>query len=257
VRHALLLALTLLYLLPAGVLVAGSLRPDEPGPARLSAENYRQVFERAPFWRYLGNTLLIAGGIVVGGLAVNSALGFALARLRWRGRLLALTAVLALLALPFEAVAIPLFYGVSVTGWRDTYLVQILPFLAQPLSVYLFYSFFVGFPKELEEAARVDGAGPVRIWLQILVPNSGPALGAVTVTSFLSAWGAFLWPLLVTSGAQVRPLPLALATFKTQPPIAWGDIYAFAVLAALPVAGVFWLLEPWFVRSLATTGLKG
>jgi len=257
------------FLAPILFMAIGSLKPD----ARVLAEaggwhafwpgagaglgNYGDVFRRVPFMHYLLNSLWINGLIVVLGLPVNAFAGYALARLRWRGRELALAAVLAILVIPFEAIAVPLFYELTALGMRDSYTVQVIPFIANPLSIYLFYSFFLGLPRELEEAARIDGAGVLRTFLTIVVPNAKAAFASVTIVSFLFYWGMYLWPLLVTGGPGVRPLPLGIATFYTLPPLQWGDILAFGMMMVAPVLVVFVIFQRWFVRGVAATGLKG
>ena len=266
--YALLCLAALVWVAPVLIMVAGSLKPEdrvlaEAGslrgvlPLGGSWENYADVFDRVEFGRIFLNTVIINLGIVLGGLAVNSAAAYALARLRWTGRRMALALVLAMLVVPFEAVALPLFYGTTVLGWRDTYFVQIAPFLANALSIYLFYSFFLDVPRDVEDAARVDGAGPWRIFLQIVVPQSRSVFATVAIATFLLHWGLYLWPLLVTTRVDVRPLPLGIAAFRTLPPVQWGDIMAFAVLMVAPVALVFFFLQRWFVKSVAATGLKG
>lgn len=257
-----------LFIAPIVFMIAGSLKPDsqvmaDAGswtalvPSEVSFQNYRDVSERVPFARYLLNSLWINGLIVLLGLAVNSFAGYALARLRWRGRETVLAFVLAVLVIPFEAIAVPMFYQLTAVGWRDDYAVQIVPFVAYPLSIYLFYSFFLGMPKELEEAARVDGAGTLRTFLTIVVPNSKPAFASVAIVTFLFFWGLYLWPLLMTTGPEVRPLPLGLATFYTLPPLQWGDIMAFGVMMVAPVLVIFIIFQRWFVQGIAATGLKG
>ncbi len=266
--YAVLLSVTAVFVAPVAVMVAGSLKPDdrvlpEAGswrgvvPTGPTLDNYRDVFERVPFGRFMLNSLLVNGGIVGFGLVVNSAMAYALARLRWRGRGLLLGGVLAVLVVPFEAIAVPMFYQLTAIGWRDTLLVQVVPFVANPLSIYLFYSFFLEFPREVEDAARVDGAGPLETFLHVVVPNSKAAFASVTIVTFLLYWGMYLWPLLMTTGADVRPLPLAIAAFHTLPPLQWGDIMAFGVMMVAPVVVVFVALQRWFVRGVATTGLKG
>jgi len=266
--YTLLTVSALLYISPILFMIVGSTKPDEqvlpeagswqafvPGQAMLA--NYRDVLERVPMGQYMFNSLVITGSIVLGGLVVNSLAGYALARLRFRGRTWAMAFVLALLILPLEAIAVPLFYEVTRLGWRDTYMVQIIPFVANAFSIYLFYSFFVGLPKELEEAARIDGAGPLRTFVEIILPNCKPAFAAVTIVTFLFYWGLYLWPLLVTTDQAVRPLPLGIATFRTLPPLRWADIMAFAVMMVAPVLVVFLLFQRWFVRGVASSGLKG
>lgn len=263
-----LLAAALIFLIPVWIMIAGSFKPDaqvlrDAGslhgylPAHMSARNYQDVFARVPFLRYLLNSTIITSLIVVGGLLVNALAGYALARLRWPGRDRVLLLVIALMIIPIEAIAVPLFYEVTLFGWRDTYLVQIVPFIANAFSIYLFYTFFLGLPREFEEAARIDGAGPWRIFFAIVVPNAKPVFAAVAILTFLTQWGSFLWPLMVTYSESVRPLPLGIAAFYTLPPLQWGDIFAFGVMMVTPVLGIFIVFQRWFVQGVATTGVKG
>lgn len=266
--YLLLTGIALVFLLPVAMMLAGSLKPDarvltEAGtwggifPADISGQNYQDVFGRVPFLRYLFNSTFITATIVLSGLLVNSLAGYAFARLRWRGRNWLLLAVLALMILPLEAIAVPLFYEVTLFGWRNTYMVQIVPFVANAFSIYLFYVFFLDLPAALEEAARIDGAGPWRIYFSIVVPNARPVFATVAILTFLTQWGSFLWPLMVTHSEAVRPLPLGIAAFYTLPPLQWGDIFAFGVMMVLPVLVIFVIFQGWFVRGVATTGIKG
>ncbi len=263
-----LIGIALLFLLPVLMMVAGSMKPDERVlietgtlagllPLQPTLQNYQDVFSRVPFPRYLFNSTLITASIVIAGLLVNSLAAYAFARLRWPGRDKLMFGVIALMIIPLEAIAVPLFYQVTILGWRDTYLVQIVPFIANAFSIYLFYSFFIGFPRELEEAAVIDGAGPFRIFFVIVVPNARPVFASVAILTFLTQWGSFLWPLMVTHSENVRPLPLGIAAFYTLPPLQWGDIFAFGVMMVAPVLLMFALFQRWFVEGVATTGVKG
>jgi multiple sugar transport system permease protein len=267
-EYLLLTLAALFFVAPILVMIAGSFKPDarvltEAGslqallPNDPTLENYRSLFKRIPFWHYLFNSLFINSGIVLFGLLVNSLAGYALARLHWRGQELLLTLVVLVLVIPFESIAIPLFYQLTSWGWRDTYIAQIAPFVATPLSIYLFYSFFLSLPRELEEAAWVDGAGYLRTFLTIVVPNTKPVFASVAIVTLLFYWGLYIWPLIMTAGEAVRPLPLGIATFYTLPPLAWGAILAFGVLMIAPVLLVFLLFQRWFVMGIATTGVKG
>ncbi len=262
------LLLAALFFAPVAFMIAGSLKPNarvlvEAGdwhafwPTGATLANYRAVFARVDFLRYLGNSLYITGLTVLCGLPVNALAGYAFARLDWRGREWLLTAVLAVMIIPIEAIAVPLFYGISVLGWRNTYTAQIAPFIANAFSIYLFYTWFLGLPRELEEAARLDGAGPLRTFVSIIAPNARPVFASVAILTFLTQWSAYLWPLLVTTGERVRPLPLAIANFYTLPPLQWGDIFAFGVMMVSPVVLVFLIFQRAFVRGVAATGLKG
>lgn len=266
--YAVLAVSAVLYVLPILFMIVGSSKPDEHVlpeagtwrafiPGEVSLSNYSDVLGRVPMGQYILNSLIITGCIVLGGLIVNSLAGYALARLKFKGRKWVMAFVLALLIIPLEAIAVPLFYEVTRLGWRDTYLVQIIPFVANALSIYLFYSFFIGLPRELEEAARVDGAGPWRTVIKIILPNCKPVFATVTILTFLFFWGLYLWPLMVTTKEAVRPLPLGLATFRTLPPLQWGDIMAFAVMMVAPVLVVFIIFQRWFVRGVASSGIRG
>ncbi|MFW5802948.1 MAG: carbohydrate ABC transporter permease [Verrucomicrobiota bacterium] len=267
-QYLILIAAVLLYISPIVFMIVGSVKPDsqvlaQAGswraffPEEVTLQNYRDVFRRTAFTRFFVNSLLITGSIVACGLVVNSLAGYALSRLRWRGRTLSLMFVVSLMILPLEAIAVPLFYQVTLFGWRDTYVAQIVPFIANAFGIYLFYTFFNGLPVELEEAARVDGAGVLRTFAEVIVPNSKPVFATVAIITFLMYWGLFLWPLMVTSGEEVRPLPVAIANFHTLPPLKWGDIMAFGVMMVAPVLIVFLAFQRWFVRGVASAGVKG
>ncbi len=267
-NYALLTMAAAVFVSPIVFMVVGSLKPDEKVlaeagslralvPADASLQNYRDVFERVSFGRYFINSLIITGSIVLGGLVINSLAGYAFARLRWHGRDALFGAVLALMVLPLQSIAVPLFYEVTVLGWRDTYAAQILPFVANAFAIYLFYSFFIGLPRELEEAAWTDRAGILRAFVEVVVPNAKPVFATVAVVLFLFFWGLFLWPLMVTIGPEVRPLPVAIAHFQTLPPLKWGDIMAFGVMMVAPVLVLFFAFQRWFVRGVAATGRKG
>lgn len=263
-----LIIMVVTFVAPVTLMVVGSFKPDasvliEAGslkaffPDEISGQNYSDVLRRVDFIRYLLNSLVIAGSIVVVGLIVNSMAAYAFSRMQWRGRDQIFILILIIMIIPLEAIAVPLFYQVTLIGWRDTYVVQIVPFIANAFSIYLFYTFFLGLPRELEEAAYIDGAGVFRTFLAVIVPNAGPAFATVAILTFLTQWGAFLWPLMVTSGEAVRPLPLGIAAFFTLPPLKWGDIFAFGVMMVSPILMFFLLFQRWFVRGVAATGIKG
>ncbi|MEW8233109.1 MAG: carbohydrate ABC transporter permease [Candidatus Thiodiazotropha endolucinida] len=266
--YLLLGGMAALFIVPLLMMFIGSLKPDqsilvEGGslaaflPSDVSLQNYADVFRRSDFLRYFFNSLFITGCIVSSGLLVNSMAAYAFARLQWRGRDLLFNLVLALMILPFEAITIPLFYGASMLGLRDSYSIQIVPFIANAFSIYLFYSFFIGMPKELEEAARLDGASTLRIFFSIIIPNAKPVFASVAILTFLTWWGSYLWPMMVTIGPSVRPLPVAIASFFTLPPLNWGDILAFGVMMVLPVLLLFIIFQRWFVRGVASSAIKG
>ena len=269
ILYAVMTVLAVFFLFPLVYMVSSSLKPDAAVLANSDSfeallptpftglENYRDAIERANFWRVFFNSVIITGFIVGIGLIVNSLFGYALARLRFRGRRLLLAVVIALIIIPFEALAVPLLFMGAEVGWLDTYQIQILPFIANPLYIFLFYTFFLSIPRSLEEAARIDGAGPVKVFTTVAAPLAKPAYATVAILGFLFSWGQFLWPTMVTRGIDVRPLPVAIGVFKTTPPIAWGDIMAFTVLMTLPLLVIFLIFQRQFVEGVASSGIKG
>ncbi len=230
----------------------------------LGLQNYYDVFDQLGFGQLMFNSVLIVGVTVILGLTINSLMAYALARLRFKGRGLVLAVVIALIIIPFESVAIPLLLLVNrlpwfggATTWLDTYHVQIIPFIADAFSIFLFYQFFINLPKDLEEAALVDGASLFRIFWSIVLPLSRPVFATVAILQFLTHWGDFLWPLIVTRGPEVRPLMIGMQQFFGLDPKIWGDIMAFASMITIPVLIVFLLFQKWFVQSVASTGIKG
>ena len=269
VSYLVLTLVTLFFVAPIIYMFIGSLKPSDKvlnglagfAPNHLSFHNYTSVVDRfnsdatGHFPRFYLTSLIIAVAIVAGGLVVNSLAAYAFARLRWKGRDLVLLGVILLVILPFEAIAVPLYY--LLNGQRNTLSVQFLPFIADAYSIYLFYTFFAGLPKQLDEAARVDGAGPWNTFLRIVVPMSKPVFATVTILQFLKAWGSFLWPVLMVDQPSVRPLPLEISVFQGQPPVDWGQIFAFGVMMVIPVLAVFLAFQRWFIQSVASSGLKG
>jgi multiple sugar transport system permease protein len=154
-------------------------------------------------------------------------------------------------------VAVPLFFEMTLMGWTNSYQAQIVPFIANPFAIFLFYTFFNSLPKELDEAARMDRASPFRIYFHVIVPLARPAFASVAILTFLLHWGFFLWPLMVTRGSDYQPLPVALGYFSANKPVQWGDIMAFGTLMVLPVLAVFLVFQKGFVRGIAMAGTKG
>jgi multiple sugar transport system permease protein len=220
-------------------------------------DNFSSAAERASLWRVFFNSTVISSSIVGLGLIVNSLFGYALARLRFKGKRLLIAVVVALIIIPFEALAVPLLFITAELGWLDTYHVQILPFVASPLFIYLFYTFFLNVPVSLEEAARVDGAGHVRTFWSVVAPLAKPAYATMAILGFLFSWGQYLWPVMVTRGVNVRPLPVGIGVFKTTPPVQWGDIMAFAALMTLPLLIIFLIFQRYFIQGIASSGVKG
>ena len=230
----------------------------------LGLQNYRDVFGQLEFGRLMFNSAFIMVLTVLAGLLINSMIAYALARLRFKGRNVLLGVVVALIIVPFEAVAVPLLLLVNrlpwfggATTWLDSYQVQIIPFIADAFSIFLFYQFFINIPKDLEEAALVDGASLFRIYWNIILPLSRPIFATVAILQALAAWNRFMWPLIVPRGIAARPLTVGMQSFFGQDPRLWGDLMAFASMITIPVLIIFLLFQKWFVQSVASTGIKG
>jgi multiple sugar transport system permease protein len=274
--------LAVVFLFPLVFMFVSSLKPDaqilsDVGSLRafvpvgdISLENYFGVFDRVPVSRFLLNSVLVTVLTVGLGLIVNSMAGFALSRLRWRGRVLVLSVVIATLIVPFETIAVPMVYWVSKLptlvmeggvlkydfGWLNSYHVQIVPFIANAFSIFLFTQYFSTIPKSLDEAARIDGASWFTIYRKIVAPLAGPAFATVAILTFLPAWNQYLWPLMVVQQEELRPVMVGMQYFF-QLNTAWGEVMAYTSLITLPVLLVFLSFQRAFVSSVAASGVKG
>jgi multiple sugar transport system permease protein len=237
----------------------GNARAFWVDPAEMSLGNFREVLANTtfPVLRYMWNSAVIVFSIVVIGIFVNSIAAFALARLSFKGRNLIIAVVIALIIIPMEALAIPLLLMMARVDWVDTYQAQIVPFIAHPFSIFLFYQFFASIPKDLDEAAYVAGASKLRTYWSVIMPLSLPTIATVAILQSLEYWNAYLWPLMVTRSSDVRPVSLALAQFFGTPPPIWGDIMAFSVLMSLPILAVYFAFQRWFIQSTIGAGVKG
>ncbi|MET7493683.1 carbohydrate ABC transporter permease [Streptomyces sp. NBC_01799] len=276
------IVLALVFALPLVFMFVSSFKPDDQifgdldslraflPVGALSLDNYTAVFERVPAARFLLNSVLISSITVVLGIVVNSMAAFALSRMRWPGRKLVLTAIIATLIVPFETFALPLVWWVNQlpllnvngfhlewsTGWMDTYQVQILPFVANAFSVFFFHQYFQSIPKELDEAAIVDGAGWFTIYRRIVMPLSGPAVATVAILTFLPAWNSYLWPLMVVQSEELRPVMVGISYFF-QLNVGWGQIMAYSSMITVPILALFVAFQRSFVNSIASSGVKG
>ncbi|MBE6475137.1 MAG: carbohydrate ABC transporter permease [Actinomyces succiniciruminis] len=247
----------------------GSLRAFLP-VGDLSLDNYAGVFNRVPAGRFIANSIIVTVAIVGLGLIVNSMIGFAISRMRWKGKNIVLSLVLATLMVPFETIAVPLVFWVAKLpsiqwavdgflfkqGMLNTYQVQILPYIANALAIFLFAQHFGDIPKEIDEAARVDGAGWWTIYRKIIVPLSGPTFATVAIITMLPAWNSYLWPLMVIQQESMRPVSVGMQYFFQLNPV-WGQIMAYGTLITLPVLIIFVIFQRSFVQSLAGTAVKG
>ena len=267
-------AYPMLFMFAAGFKPSEAIFADLGSPAALipnaswTLDNYRAMFEKGSVGAYLFNSGVVSLVTVVAGIFINSAAAFALAKLKWRGQGVALAMVIGLLIVPFEVLAIPLLLIVSklpwidigtgtvVVGWLDTLHVQFVPFLANAFCVFLFYQFFKDVPDELLEAARMDGAGALTIYLRVVLPVCKPVIVTAAIILFLGMWNQYLWPVMTVHTSQARTVMVGLQQFygrTTQ----WGEIMAYASIITLPVLIFFLAFQKHFIRSVVGAGIKG
>ncbi|HZP80253.1 MAG TPA: carbohydrate ABC transporter permease [Chthonomonadaceae bacterium] len=266
--YLLMLLLALFTLLPFAWMVVTSLHPSHgalPTPAHLfpkqwHGENYRAVLNMTatPFLRFLFNTVVVAACVVAGQLLLCSLAGYGFARLRFPGRDLLFFLFLATMMIPGQVTMIPAFLVVRSLGWLNTYWALIVPGLSSAFGIFLLRQFFLTLPKELEDAARLDGCSDFAIYWRIGLPLSAPALATLAAFAFIATWTDFFWPLLVTSTTEMRTLEVGLSLFKDSfGTTNWPLQMAAAVLVVCPALLVFLLTQRFFVRGIALTGLKG
>lgn len=225
-------------------------------PKEWTLDNFTGLFDRLPIGQWFGNALLVAAITTVIAVVVNVLAGYALAKLRFRGRTVVLVVVLSTLMVPTQAVMIPQFELVSRLGLVGFFWAVILPSASTALGVFLARQFFVSFPDELVEAARVDGCSAFGAFLRIVLPNARPLLAIMVLLSFMSQWNDFLWPLITLRDPDLYTLPVALRFLQGSYDADYGGIMAAALLSALPLLLLFVALQRYFVAGLTRSGLK-
>jgi multiple sugar transport system permease protein len=227
-------------------------------PATPTPDNYVRLFDQLDFPRFFFNSSLVALVVTAGNIIFCPMLGYALAKLQWRGKRPVMALVLATLMVPAGITLIPNFVLMANLGLVNTYPGLILPFLVGPFGVFLTRQFMFGIPDELIEAARIDGASEWRTYWQVVMPITVPVLATLGILTFLGSWNNFIYPLVMAQEPEMYTLPVALATFAT------GDhqsdngmLMAGSVVLVIPVLIIFILFQRWITEGIATTGLKG
>lgn len=241
-------------------------------PKRFVWSNYATALQTAPFLLYVRNSLIIAVAETAVTLVVCSMAGYALAKAPIRGSKLLLNYFIGLLMIPFQIILVPLFlvvksmplfggndlFGQGGTGWLNSWWGLIVPLAAAPLYTFLARQFYVSLPSELADAARVDGVGEFGVFFRVMTPLVTPAMITIGVFQIEAAWNSFLWPLMITSSTDLRPLQLGLAVFsQVQTDIQWQYLMAGTALATLPMIVLFIVAQKRFVEGMANAGLKG
>lgn len=262
---ALLLAIAVaLTIIPFVWMVSGSFRTeadlfDAPGsllPSQWSLDGYRRIWQELPFLRMVANTFIFAGVTTILLLLFDSMCAYALARLEFPGRRIMFIVVVATLMVPFQVTLIPVFVELFHFGWLDTYQGLIVPRATSAFGIFMLRQFFLTIPKELDEAARIDGASHFRIYWQIILPLAKPALATLAVLHFMNLWNDLLWPLVVTSRTEMRTLPAGLTLFGGQHVTDHAVLLAGATISMVPIALAFFFAQRYFIQGVAGTGLK-
>jgi len=231
--------------------------PTEFLPREATFENYVELFGRLDFTTFFANSIIVAVFVTLGNIVFSSMVGYALAKLEFRGKRLLFGLVLTTLMVPGVVTFVPLFVLTANLGLVNSYPGLILPFLITPLGVFLMRQFMLSLPDDIIEAARIDGASEWRIFLRVIMPLCGPAVATLTILTFLGSWNNFLWPLVVATTEDMYTLPVALALYSVgQNAAQYGLMMAGAVVVVVPVLIVFVLLQRYFVQGIALTGIK-
>ena len=226
-------------------------------PKNFTLANYAEVFQRIKVFTILKNTLIYIGIVLIGDLLLGSMFGYALAKMKYRFRGISLTIVIALMSMPVEAIILPLYIEMAQLNWVNTMLGLTIPFMMNCFSIYMFYSYSIGIPDELIEAAKVDGCGPIRTYFKIIMPISKTVFATVLILDFVSRWNDFMWPFLITTGEEKRTVQLAVQIFVGVSPIHYGVIMAVLTLASIPMILMYIFMQKFYVEGIASTGIKG
>ncbi|EPD97315.1 carbohydrate ABC transporter permease [Streptomyces albus] len=256
---ALLFAIPLVWLLLSSVMSDAEINRFPPAlwPSGIHFDGYRYVLGNALFPRWFLNSLIVSAVAVTANLFFGALGGYAFARMRFAGSRLLMVLMLATMAVPFQLTMIPTFLVMKRLGLIDTLGALIVPSLVTPFAVFLLRQFFLSLPRELEEAAWLDGCSRLRVLFTIVLPLSRPALSTVAVLTFLTTWNDLTWPLIAINHDTQYTLQLGLTTFQGQHHTRWSAVMAGNVLTVLPVLLAFLGAQKSFIRSLTSTGLKG
>lgn len=235
----------------AGLDATPHLIPEQPS---LSA--YRTLFDELPFARIIANSLGLAVVTTLSQLITSSLAAYAFSRLPFPGRSVVFAIYLATMMIPIQVLIVPLFVQMRDMGLVDTYLGVLLPGVASAFGVFLLRQAINAVPRELDEAARIDGAGHFRIFGTIILPLVGPTLATLAVFSFMSSWNAFLWPLIILRSAELRTLPLALAGLQGQHTTQWDVMMAGSIVSILPMLAIYLSAQRYVIQGVASSGIK-
>ncbi len=277
-RYGVLLLVAIIFIFPLLFMVMSSFKPSAQllldtkslraflPVGDLSLQNYTDAFDHAPIGVFVFNSILITGVTVLLCLFVCSLAAFAFVFIEWTGKTIIFAVLLATLIIPYETIFIPLLLMASQLpwiglegfelGWLNSYRVQIVPLIADALSIFLFVQFFKDLPKELIEASQVEGASWWTIYRKVVMPLSGPVIATAAILKFLFMYNQYLWPLMVVQEESIRPVMVGLGYFTDQLNVPWGEVMAYLTIITIPVLAFYLSLQRVSIASVASTGVK-
>lgn len=256
----------MLIMFPIGWAGLSSLRPESDlfgsaslAPARLTLDHYRSLFAARDFWTPIRNSLIVAAATTLLSVTIGGACAYALARMKFRGKALLLALVLAVAMFPQISIVSPLYLLLREAGLLNTYPGLVIPYMtfAMPLSIWLLTGYFRQLPAGLEEAAFMDGAGRIRTLWEVVLPLAAPGLATTAILTFLYCWNEFLFALAFAMGPERYTVPVAIALFRGQYQVPWGEILAAAIVASIPVALIVLAAQRRIVSGLTSGAMKG
>lgn len=264
ILYIIIVAAALAFLYPFIWMISASLAPEnEIGglylfPSYFTLDSYIQMVSKIPIGKAFVNSMIVACSITVGVLVFGSMVGYALSRLEFKGRSLIFYIIIFTMTLPFQITLIPQYIIMVKLGWVDTYLALIVPYLMNAFAIIMFRQYFKSIPKDLIDAARIDGCGELRIIFTILWPNSLPAIVTIAIITFMAAWNEVLWPLIVIREESLMTMPQLVTLFSVggRAEAQLGVKLASAVMLALPIIIAYLFFQKYFIQSMVSTGLK-
>jgi ABC-type glycerol-3-phosphate transport system permease component len=266
--YVLQIGIAIIFVLPLVWMIVSSLKPeadifkDMSSLATFSLKhptinNYIEMISRSSIIRGTLNSIGYISLILLIGIPVNALCGYSLARLKFPGKDFILSLIIALYIVPFETVILPLYLVSNTLKITNTFFALFLPFVANSFNIFLFRQFFMSLPKELEEAASIDGCGALSTFVRIVLPNTKPVIATATVLTVVSQWSDFMWPLIAVTSAQHKTVQVAIQGFFTDPPVRYGPIMAALVFTTIPIIIVFLFLQKYYVQGIMSSGIKG
>ncbi|TWB47420.1 carbohydrate ABC transporter membrane protein 2 (CUT1 family) [Rhizobium sp. ERR 922] len=236
---------------PAAESFSSSLIPEAP-----TLDNFIYVLTGVPFIRYMLNSFLVSATVTMVALFFHTMAGYALARLRFPGREIIFLAIFSTFLVSLPVVIVPLFIIVKAMGMINSYAGLIIPAIFNAFGIFLLRQYYLSLPREIEEAAVIDGAGYWRIYWSVILPMSRPIMSALAILFFLANWNSFLWPLTITSNANLWMVQVGIANFKSQYSASWNYMMAASTIVAIPTLVLFVIFQRQIMDSLKTSGLK-